>query len=322
MAGGQIVPFKDAYKNVMTAMKQREKQFKSVLPAYIPVSKWFGVISRSIQNNPKLLECSDTSLIACLFQAAQLGLECDGVTREAYLVPFKVRGKLTVTLIPGYPGYLKLVRNSGLVGSIMTQPVWAKDTFEYELGTTPYIKHKRSPEPPAEGEEPICFYSTGTLKDGSVQFEIMFPWEIKQVRDGSQAYKYAISQNRTDTPWIEDYVEMAKKTVFIRLSKWLPKSTEMSQALRMDGQAERGEEQDFGEFMDITAESVEEKEPEKIEAGAGESLGGKLGDLAKANKDKIEKAKDQNQTKTSDPSKPAPADDKFTTEPHFRGKIE
>jgi recombination protein RecT len=305
MADGQIVQFKDQYKNVMVAMKKREGQFKSLLPSYIPVDKWFGVISRSIQNNPKLLECTESSLIGCLFQAAQLGLECDGVTREAYLVPFRVKGKMTCTLIPGYPGYLKLIRNSALVGSIMTQAVWAKDEFDYELGTTPFIKHKRSPEPPQKDEEPICFYSTATLKDGSVQFEIMFPWEVKEIRDGSQGYRYIISQGRTDTPWIEDFVEMAKKTVFIRLSKWLPKSTEMSRALQLNMQADEGQEQDFSTFMDITAETVE---PEAIPEKTG--TGSKLDELAKANQSKAGKAKEQTQApnpEDKEPNKPGPS---------------
>jgi hypothetical protein len=77
--------------------------------------------------------------------------------------------------------------------------------------------------------------------------------------------------------------------VFIRLSKWLPKSTEISQALRLDMQAERGEEQDLGDFMDISATEVE---PTAIPEQTG-SGGSKLDELAKANQAKAGKAKEQ-----------------------------
>jgi recombination protein RecT len=287
MSNGQLVPLNQGIKNVLTTLKAREKQLKSALPKYITVERWIGIVSRSIQNNPKLLQCTEKSLYSCIFQAAQLGLECDGVMHEAYLIPYKVKGVEVVTLIPGYPGYLKLVRNSGQLASIATAAVWKKDLFEFEYGTDSYLKHIPSPDPPEENEQPIAFYCVARLKDGSKQFEVMWPWQVNRIRDNSSAYKNAVAYKRTDTPWIEHYDEQGRKTALIRVCKMLPKSTEMARAIRMEEQANAGEPQEF-DFMDIVAEDISEaNEPAK----EGKQLAAPLTKLdALANADKAKQA--------------------------------
>jgi recombination protein RecT len=284
----QIVPFKQKVQSVMGLLKAREKQFAIALPKYISVDRWMGVVSRSIQKTPQLLDCTQESFLGAVMQAAQLGLECDGVTGEAYLIPFKNR----VTLIPGYNGLLKLVRNTRQLATIATAAVYEDDEFSFEYGINASLKHVPSRTEPTK--DPIAYWCAAKLVDGSFQFEVMFDWQVLRIRDRSASYK-AAKQFGKSTPWDTDLAEMGRKTVLRRVCKSLPKSTEMARAMRLVDQEEAGEEQDF-DFVDVAAEQLSD-EP----VPAAESKLDKLVELEKA------KAAQQEPTKEPPAPKQGPA---------------
>ena len=59
-----------------------------------------------------------------------------------------------------------------------------------------------------------------------VKAEVMTTEEVERIRARSKAGK--------EGPWVTDWNEMAKKTVFRRLSKWLPLSAEYRDAVDKD----------------------------------------------------------------------------------------
>ena len=56
-----------------------------------------------------------------------------------FLIPFK--GECTIVV--GYKGYCELAYRSGLPVYIQSEVVYQNDTFEYELGSSPFIKHQK-----------------------------------------------------------------------------------------------------------------------------------------------------------------------------------
>ena len=64
------------------------------------------------------------------------------------------------------------------------------------------------------------------FKDGTEISEVMDRDEIEAVRKRSRA--------ANDGPWVTDWNEMAKKTVFRRLSKWIPLSAELRESADYD----------------------------------------------------------------------------------------
>ena len=61
------------------------------------------------------------------------------------------------------------------------------------------------------------------MKDGSLQTEVMTVAEVEKIRQSSKG--------KNSSPWTQHFDEMGKKTVFRRLSKWLPMQAEVAQQL-------------------------------------------------------------------------------------------
>ena len=203
------------------------------------------IVLTTLQRTPKVAQTDPRSVLACVVESAQLGLVPDGLTGEAYLVPFKN----TCTLIVGYRGLLKLARNSGEIASIYAFPVYEGDRFKHYLGLKPNIVHEPNLDTP-EREEPgnmTYVYAVALFKDGTTQFEVMSRREVMRIKSRSRS--------GSNGPWVSDFVEMAKKTVLRRLCKMLPVSTQMMRAVAVD------EAQERGDAIPAAAEVIVEQEP-------------------------------------------------------------
>jgi recombination protein RecT len=127
-------------------------------------------------------------------------------------------------LIIDYKGLVALARRSGEISDIHADVVCANDEFVYSFGSEGTLKH--IPYIRGERGEVIAVYSFAKLKDGSSSYEVMSVKEIDAIRNRSRA--------KTSGPWVTDWNEMAKKTVFRRHSKWLPVSSEFQEAIDKD----------------------------------------------------------------------------------------
>jgi recombination protein RecT len=207
-----------------------------------------------VNRNPKLLDCTESSIMGALLESGNLGLE-PGTLGQSFLVPFKnnkAGGRLEVQLIAGYKGLLKLVRNTGALASITAEVVYRQDElFEYSLGTEPFVKHI-----PTEGEIPTplwdqirAAYAVAKMKDGTIQFQLVLKRDLVKARKRSKA--------SDEGPWVTDPEEMCKKTAIRRLAKLLPASAEAHRLVAYDEQAELGISQDLGSvFSPAASEGV------------------------------------------------------------------
>lgn len=91
-------------------LKPLAPRLEMVLDKRVSSARLMQTIVLSCERLPKLLECDRQSLFNSAMSAAVLGLEVDGVTGQAYLIPFKGRAQLVV----GYKGYNTLAARSGI----------------------------------------------------------------------------------------------------------------------------------------------------------------------------------------------------------------
>jgi len=208
-----------ATKNDIRSLIQSEgyqKQFRMALPKHLTAERLTRVALTAMTKTPKLASCSQASLMSCILDCAQLGLEPDG--RRAHLIPY---GQ-TCTLIIDYKGLVELAMRSGMVSHIHADLICDNDEYEENMGRV--VKHKINRR--QDRGDSYAAYSHVVMKDGTESFEIMGVAEINAIKKRSAS--------GSKGPWVTDWGEMAKKTVFRRHSKWLPLSPEFRDALDKD----------------------------------------------------------------------------------------
>lgn len=250
------LPAKSKAADIRTLLEKSRKQMEMALPKHLTADRLLRVAMTSIQKNPKLMECTPQSLLACVMTCAQLGLEPDQFLGQAYLVPFKdTKKNATIcTLIPGYRGYIALARRSGEMQTVSAQVVYSKDDFKLQYGINDTLEH--TPAMNGDRGEPIGAYCIFKYKDGGYSFDFLPASEIEKVRKRSKA--------ASDGPWVTDWDEMAKKTVIKRHAKLAPLSVEFQRAVALEDRANLGESQadllgmDDDDVIDADAQRIED----------------------------------------------------------------
>ena len=244
-------------------LEKSQQAISAALPKHITPERMMRVARTAIQTTPALRECTPMSVIGSIVEAAQLGLEPNGVLGEAYLVPFynnKTKRK-ECQLIPGYRGYIGLARRSGEVQSISAEVVYSKDHFDFEYGLDEKLVHR-----PHLGEDrgkPVAVYAVCRFKDeGGHHFVVMGLDEVEKIRAGSKA--------GDSGPWNTHWAEMAKKTAIRRLMKYLPLSVELQRATMIDEYAEAGYRPDSGQIIDLTPLRTEDLRQRLAQSAHGE----------------------------------------------------
>jgi recombination protein RecT len=211
-------------------------QIAAALPKHLTPDRLARIVLTTIRLNPALAECSTTSLLAAAMQCAQVGLE--PINGMAYLIPYNRKIKQAgqpdrwvkdVQFIIGYRGLAALARRTGEVTSIAAEPIYENDVFIYKKGFNEVLEHE--PNFRNRGEL-IGAYAYALTKDGGRYSVVMNKQEIDNIRNRSKA--------KDSGPWVTDYKEMARKTVFRNLAKWLPMSIEFATAAAEDEQRELG----------------------------------------------------------------------------------
>lgn len=242
---------KTFFTQLSTELQKREDEYRKLLPAYLTPKRFWTIVYQSIARTPALQECSIASILNCVMQAADLGLEIGGANGHAYMVPFNntKTKKKEAQFIPGYKGLAHLAYLTGEVTKINTRLVYENDVFEIEYGIDEHLIHR-----PAKGDrgKGIGAYATVKLANGETKFEFMDADELEEIHQRSKA--------ADSGPWITDPGEMRKKTVFKRVQKLIPsgqsiQGMKLAQAIELDNTATG---------YDVEAESSPAHEPERL----------------------------------------------------------
>lgn len=193
------------------------------MPAHCKPERMARIALTALNRVPKLANCTEASFFECLLSLSQWGLEPDG--RHAHLIPYGDK----CTLIIDYKGYVELVYRAGVVKKLHSDVIYEGDIFEWNICEV--VKHvpwflRHDPDRPATRGNIIAVYSQAWRTDGDPIAEVMPREDVEAIRKRSKA--------GNSGPWVSDWNEMAKKTVFRRLTKWLQLSPEIRDAMDRD----------------------------------------------------------------------------------------
>lgn len=238
-----------------------EGQIAKALPSVITPERFTRMVLTAMSTNKDLQLCTPNSFLGAMMQAAQLGVEPNTPLGQAYLIPYKNKGTLECQFQLGYKGMIDLAYRSGEVKDIQAHEVHENDTFEYELGLEPKLKH--IPAMSNRGAI-IMYYAIFHTKDGGYGFNVMSVDDVQE-----HAKKYSKSYGASFSPWKSNFDEMAKKTVLKRCLKYAPIKTEFARSISADETIKTTIAADMAEQVDetdyIDAEVVDKDSPEVIE---------------------------------------------------------
>ena len=129
----------------LLATNKIQRAITAALPAHLGFPHFARVVLTELGSKPKLLEMDRRqSLLAAILTGAQYGLEIGGPLAQGWLVPF---GKDLVQFIPGYQGFLQLMRNSGEIAAVDADVARYGETLDWRRGTDPHLDYRSSSDP-------------------------------------------------------------------------------------------------------------------------------------------------------------------------------
>ena len=223
-------------------LKRMHTQIEKALPSVITPERFTRIALTAYSRNEKLQECTPKSFLGSMMQAAQIGVEPNTPLGQAYLIPYRNKGVMEVQFQLGYRGMIDLAYRSGEVQNIQAHEVYENDTFEYELGLEPKLRH--IPALKDRGEV-ILYYAVFKLTNGGVGFEVMSKEDV-------EAFAKKKSKTYGTGPWQSDFDAMAKKTLVKRLLKFAPLKSDFVRAVTADETIKSGISENMADLPDET----------------------------------------------------------------------
>lgn len=260
-----------APRTIFDEIRGMEGQFQLAMPRGTEAAQLVRDAITAMRMTKHLDECDSASVLGALMTCAQLGLR-PGVLGQAWVLPFwdsardngpgKGRGGYRAQFVPGYKGLVDLAYRSPLVSSVVGRMVHAGETFAVDYGTADTLVHK--PNLMDAGGDVTNYYVLVKMTSGGHVFYTMNRREGELYRE-----KYAPRNKAKEIvgPWVSDFDSMVLKTCLRQLSRWMPKSTEIAQAIDADGTLR----------VDLTPAALEHPSRPVIEGQVGEPVGAGAG---------------------------------------------
>lgn len=213
---------KQASQNVATlfnSMLSREgyqKRFNELLGKRAP--QFIGSLVSMINDEPRMIQAfydSPNSIIKAALRAASYDLPIDPTLGQAYVVPFKNKGKMEAVFILGYKGMYQLAVRTGVYKRINVVDVHEGELVKWDR-LTEEAEFKFVDDDEEREKLPIIGYcGYFELTNGMKKTIYM---TRKQIENHEKKFRKGDYMGKG---WKEDWESMAAKTVLRRLlGKW------------------------------------------------------------------------------------------------------
>lgn len=202
--------------NSMLSREGYQKRFNELLGKRAP--QFIGSLVSMINDEPRMIQAfydSPNSIIKAALRAASYDLPIDPTLGQAYVVPFKNKGKMEAVFILGYKGMYQLAVRTGVYKRINVVDVHEGELVKWDR-LTEEAEFKFVDDDEEREKLPIIGYCgyfelTNGMKKTIYMTKEQIENHEKKFRKGDYMGK----------GWKEDWESMAAKTVLRRLlGKW------------------------------------------------------------------------------------------------------
>ncbi len=189
--------------------------------------KFLSAVAYCAQSTPKLLECSQESIIQAFMKCAEYNLFPSSVSGEVYILPYNNKGKMEAQFQLGYKGIISLLARAWV--SIYTDIVKKNNTCKITSGMSQNIFHEY---PLTERGEAIWVYAIATV-DGEKTMKYMSRDEVLEFK------KFSKGNTSEYSPWNQKNdpeLNMWKKTLIKQIAKNLSLTEEAYKAIAIDNE--------------------------------------------------------------------------------------
>lgn len=193
--------------DLVSYVKEQHPMFKAVDEGHVNWEQESQFAIQSLQRNEylaKIATSSPWSLQNAIVNVGAIGISLNPALKHAYLVPR--RGEVCLDI--SYMGLLHLAKESGTIVFGQARLVYDKDEY-VNMGIDQAPVHRANTF--GDRGELVGVYCTVKLPTGEYLTEEMSKAEIEKIRASSPA---------KDSPWVNWYEEMARKSVVKRASKY------------------------------------------------------------------------------------------------------
>lgn len=225
----KIVQFKTEGDLKAILATQYMKQIENLFGDKEKALEFLSNVVASVQRVPKLMECTPESLLNSFVVMASLKLMPSGVSGEAFVLPYNIKGTMVAQFQLGYQGLVTLFYRAG-ARSIVAEIVHARDEFSNLNGE---IKHVFDPFLDDRGDA-IGAYVIVELQTGGKIYKAMSKKQILGI-----AQKFSKSYGGDFGPWSKGQdpeLWMWKKTVLKQAAKLVPKNETIYKAIAADNE--------------------------------------------------------------------------------------
>ena len=228
-----------------------QESLKNLMNSPERAARMIQIMSTAIKRNPQLQECSPSSIIGGMLQAAMLNLDFNPSLGLCYLVPYGKEAQFQL----GYRGMITLAHRSKEILEIYAEVVYEDDEFYIEYGLNRVLSHVPKFLHIGDSTKIKYVYAVAKTKDGGTFYTVLSKPQIEALRKRSPMQKF-----KMNGAWATDYGEMAKAKAIKQLFKYLPSNAEYNYSVFTDGMIVKSTDTKAENLDYISEHEIEEAE--------------------------------------------------------------
>lgn len=218
---------------LLMKIEKRHEIIREACTSSVQYGMLFTSLQKAVAENPKILNCSPTSVLDAMLAAAKLGIDPNGEHNSAWFIPYGQDLKLMI----GFNGYIDLITRSSTWHSVTAECVYHGEAFEVHGGTRNEIIHGLDISKRDKPDQIVGAYAIANGPGGAHQFAVLDRAAINRSQGASKNKRLWQGHERPEMVKKTAVRMLAKQMVLDRIGKFAVAVADDAHGFRMGGTA-------------------------------------------------------------------------------------